>query len=169
MDLDLIRALAKKDRYVEALNQCQALLSNPTIDEIDVLRVRAYVYARSGDYENALVDRNSVIESGNALIQDYYLFADNALSAGKFEQAAIWFREVIRIGEIEHETWFASGSHFLLAYTEMMLGKFDNAYVNADKAEALEADCSMPTPDGGMYSVSQLRELISDRERKFRR
>jgi tetratricopeptide (TPR) repeat protein len=165
MELKQIETLAKQKRYQEALSGCERLLREAPEKKADILRTRAHVFARSGDYQHAVVDWKAIIEMGEATIRDYYRGADNALFAGQFAQAASWFQEVLRLGEEQNEDWFKSASYFLLAYAQMELKQYTEALASLNKAIAIEADVSMPLPDMcGMCNSQQLREEIERRK-----
>lgn len=165
MDLKAIKSLTEQKRYDEALAACEELLRQAPESKADVLRARASVFARSRDYERALHDRETLFEMGEGKIADYYLAADTALAARKFTQAAIWLKEVLRLGEAQSETWFKAASHFLLAYAQMEIGQYQEAFANLDCAIAVEADIAMPLPGMcGTCSHEQLREEIRRRK-----
>lgn len=165
MDLKRIDLLGKQKRYEEALAECEKLLQETPEKKVDILRARAHVFARSGDYQHAVADRIAILEMGEATIRDYYRAADNAIFAGQFALAAGWFREVLRIGEEQNEEWFKSASYFLLAYAQMELGQYPEALTSLNAAIAIESDVSMPLPCMcGMCSPQQLGEEIRRRQ-----
>lgn len=165
MDLKQIETLARQKRYEKALIECEKLLQDAPEKKVDILRVRAHVFARSGDYPHAVMDRKMIIEGGEATTKDYYRSADNALFAGQFAQAAIWFEDVLRLSKEQNETWFESASYFLLAYAQMELKQYAEALASLDNAIAIEADVSMPLPGMcGMCNSQQLLDEIKRRE-----
>jgi tetratricopeptide (TPR) repeat protein len=93
------------------------------------------------------------------------LGADNALSGHQFEAAARLFRELLKLSHMQGETWFDSGAYFLLAYTLMEMGQYDEALENLDRAIVIEPDVSMPVPDFcGMLTPNSLRTEILKRK-----
>jgi tetratricopeptide (TPR) repeat protein len=165
MDLKQIKSLADQRRYDQALAECEAFIESIPENKADALRTRAYIFALMGDYQRALRDREMIIDMGEGTIRDYYRGADNALSAGKFTQAATWLNEVLRMGEEQNETWFKSASYFLLAYAQMEVRQYQEAIANIDRAVAIEADVAMPLPGiSGMCNQRQLREEIMRRQ-----
>jgi tetratricopeptide (TPR) repeat protein len=160
MDLNIIKSLAKQRLYKEALAKCEQYLNNFPENRSDVLRVRAYVLALSGDYEGALQDRKSIIDMGEGRLRDYYLSGDNALSIGKFEEASKWLKEVLRKGSEQNEIWFDSAAYFLLSYAQMKLGHFDDSLNYLENVISIEPDCSMPLPNVGVWDTHQLKEEI---------
>jgi tetratricopeptide (TPR) repeat protein len=162
--LKRIDKLAKEHRYEEALGECNKLLKEVPMAQLDILRMRSRIHARCNDFEQSLIDFSMIVETGEATIRDYYSAADCALSAGKFAQAASCYKEVLRLGEEQNETWFRSASFFLLAYAQMELGQFQEANQNLDSAIAAEANVAMPVPSMcGMCTHQQLREEIRHR------
>ncbi len=160
MDVRQIKSLADKRQYEAALAECEKLLHESEDCNPDVLRVRSYVFALRGDYQRALQDREAVFEMGEGTIKDYYLGADDAISAGNFTLAAKWLNEVLRLGEAQNEIWFESATYFLLAYVYMKLGQYQEAIINLDNAHAIESDIAMPLPGLGMCDHNRLREEI---------
>ena len=164
MDFKEIKFLAEHDRYDEALEQCEKLFADFPESKADILRTRAYVFARKGDYPNALRDREAIFAMGTGGIRDYFLAGNNALFAGRFLQASNWLNEVLRLGEEQNETWFKAGSYFLLAYAQMELGNYSEADANLKTAMSVEPRCAMPLPGLGMCDESRLREQIRRRQ-----
>lgn len=165
MDLKTIKSLTEQKRYDDALAACELLLQEIPERTADILRSRASVFVRIRDYERALQDRQSLFKMGEGTIADYYLAADNALSARKFAEACGWLSEVLRLGEEQGETWFKAGAYFLLAYAQMELGQYKDAIATLDHAVAVEVDIAMPLPGMcGICSHQQLREKIIRRE-----
>lgn len=165
MSLKKIEQLAKMGLYEEALIACDDLFKEQNFNKVDVLRTRAFVFARSGDYGSAVRDREAIIETGKGEIRDYYRAADNALSAGQLTKATIWFEIVLKLGKEINETWFKAASYFLLAFTQMELGSYDAALSNLQNAVIADPDVSMPLPHlCGMCGHEQLRNEILKRK-----
>lgn len=165
MDLAQIEKLAKADRYEEALYACESLLRAGSVEVVEVLRARAYVFARSGDYARASDDREEVLNTGKATIADHYQAADQALKAGNVNLASRRFKEVLILGEEQGEGWFASAALFYLAYIEMERGNFEGALEHVDLVKASSPDCAMPLPDSGMVSLEDLENEIRHRRK----
>jgi tetratricopeptide (TPR) repeat protein len=163
MELKHIKAIAEKGEYDRALTECEKLLRGPGPKKTDILRTRAYVFALSGDYGNAVKDRQAIMEMGEATVDDYFLAANNALSAGNVKRASVWLKEVLRLGEEQNETWFKSASLFLLAYSEMELRQFSNAHLSLSRAIAIEPACAMSLPGMGMCNHKKLEDEIRKR------
>lgn len=151
MNLKKTKMRAKKRRYEEALASCNELLKNFPEKKSDILRTRAYTYALMGDYDRAVQDRKTVLEMDEGLLKDYYLAASNALSLGMFSQASAWLKELLRLGEEQKETWFDSAAYFLLAYSQMEQGYYEEAIANLDRAVSISPDCFLPLPKPGAY------------------
>lgn len=161
MDLAQIERLAKASRYDEALSACESLLRGGETDAVDILRTRAYVYARSGDYVRASMDREAVLHSGSPTIRDYYYAADQALKAENLELAHRRFDEVLQFGAAQNEDWFRCASLFYLAYIEIEQGDYEAASRHIALVKASEPECAMPLPNScGMVSVKALEDEI---------
>jgi len=165
MDLKKIKSLAEKGSYREALEECDQYINNFPEKKNDGLRTRAYVLALSGDYEGALQVRKTIIDMGEGRLRDYYLSGDNALSLGKYKEASGWFKEVLRKGAEQNETWFDSAAYFLLSYAQMELCNFDDALKYLENAISREPDCSMPIPNKGVWDTHRLKEEIINRKK----
>jgi tetratricopeptide (TPR) repeat protein len=163
MNLSEIEKLAKEDRYDEALAECDALLRSGVADSSDILRTRAYVYARSGQHSSASADYEEVLKRGDASIRDYYQAGDQALKAEDMELAFRHFREVLTLGERQSEAWFKSAVLFYLAFIEMNRKNCESALTYVDQARSAEPDCAMPLPGQGMVSVQELEARIRQR------
>lgn len=164
MNPSRIKSLADQGRYEEAFSACEELLTNSLANKAEVLRARAYVFVMQDDFESAIKDRESIIDNGDGLLKDYYLVAEHALYANQFDKAVAWFNDVLRIGEEQGEDWFKGATHFLLAYAQMELGKFDAALGNLDCAVAIESDIAMPTPIARLCDNETLRREIKRRK-----
>jgi len=161
-----IKMLAERGDLETAMKRCNHLLGTPSASTIDLLRLRAYLHALAGQYTQAVADREEAFKTGADTIRDYYLAADNALSAGLWEKAENWFGQVLRLGEKENEKWFRAASFFLLAYAKMELQQFSSAREALGLAIEEEPDISMPVPGlCGMLSADQLSAEINVRER----
>lgn len=161
MNLNRIKTLVEQKKYDEALASCENILQEMPEKKADILRVRASIFSRSGNYERALQDREELLEMSECGISDYYLAADNALSAQKYAKACSWLNNVLKLGEEQKDTWFNSGAYFLLAYAKMELGQYIPAITDLDRAVSIESDVGMPLPGMcGICSHQQLREEI---------
>jgi tetratricopeptide (TPR) repeat protein len=135
-------------------------------DKTDALRTRAYILSLMGDYQNALHDRQAILQTQGATLTDYYLAADCALSAGGLEEAIVYLNEVLRLGQDLKEPWFDSAARFLLAYTESERGNYESALNNLDHAILLDSGCAMPLPNLGMCDHKRLKKEILHRKEK---
>lgn len=158
-----IKALAEKGESDEALAQCNALLTELPESKAGILRLRAYIYARRGMYEEAIADREMLISGGNGILRDYYQLGDNSLSAGRFADASKWFHEVLRMGAEQNETWFDAAALLLLSYAQMRLGQLHEAEKNLEKAVAIDPECAMPVRGEGTLTHQSLRDQIRRR------
>lgn len=157
-----IEALAKQERYREALDECEKLLELFPCN-LDVMRTRAYVFARSGDYNSALQDRKTILAKDGKQLNDYYLAANNALAIREFAQASVFLDELLSLGREQNESWFESAALFLQAYVQMELEVFKSALSCLDKAVDIDPDCSLPLPGIGYCTANQLRIEIESR------
>lgn len=155
-----IKTLVEKDAHDDALAQCDALLAEQPEVRAEVLRLRAYVHADRGLYDEAIADRETLVNEGLAILRDYYQLGDNSMSAGRFMEAIRWFHEVLRRGAEQNETWFDSAALLLLSYTQMRLGQLQEAERNLDKAVAIDPECAMPVRGAGIVTHQSLREEI---------
>jgi|SRR5882672_3506190 len=155
-----IKSLAENGEPDEALAHCNALLAELPESKAEILRLRAYVYAHRGMYEEAIVDRETLISSGNGILRDYYQLGDNSVSAGRFADASKWFHEVLRRGADQNETWFDSAALLLLAYAQMRLGRLQEAAQYLEKAAAIDPECAMPVRGEGIVTHQSLRDEI---------
>lgn len=129
------------------------------------MRVRASTFATTGDYESAVNDYESLVDSGSAELKDYYIGAFDAISADELEKSVGWFETLIRLGREQNEPWFESAALFYLSYLYMEFEEFDKATAYLAEAERIEPGGGMPIPNVGMCNHSQLREEI-ERRRK---
>lgn len=160
-----VNALVKEGKYDEALARCDSLFAEMPISRAEILRLRAYVHAHRGTYEEAIADRESIISSDEGILRDYYQLADNLLSAGRYEDASKWFNEVLRKGADQNETWFDAAALLLLAYAQIRLGRLQDAEIALDKAVAIDPECAMPVRGDGLVTHQNLREEIQRRAR----
>jgi tetratricopeptide (TPR) repeat protein len=152
--------LANSRDYAEALGACNTLLQSPSADSDEVLRIRAYVYSRSGQFDRAIDDYCALLESGRAELRDWYLAADNALEAARYQDAAKWFAEVICLGDAQGETWFRSASIFYLAYCKLMLGDTAEALRLVSLVSSLDPDIELYLPSLGTCNAGRLHAEI---------
>lgn len=162
-----VKELVKSGEHDVALAQCNALLAEQPESNADILRLRAYVYAHRGMFDEAIADRKTILCSGAAMLRDLYQLADNLLSAGRFEEAGEWFQEVLRGGAEQNETWFDSAALLLLSYTQLRLGRLHEAEMNLEKAVAIDAECAMPVRGEGIVTHQSLRNEIRRRAGGF--
>lgn len=155
-----IKSLVQRKAHDEALAECNAFKAQHPELKAEVLRLRAYIHAHRGAYDDAIADRESLVNEGLAILRDYYQLGDNSLSAGRFKEASKWFNDALRRGAEENETWFDSAALLLLSYSQMRLGLLQEAEKNLDKAVALDADCAMPVRGEGIVTHQSLREEI---------
>ena len=155
-----IKTLIENKAHDEALAQCNALLAEQPELRGEVLRLRAYVHAHRGLYDEAIADRESLVNEGLAILRDYYQLGDNSMSAGRFKEASKWFHEVLRRGAEQNETWFNSAALLLLSYAQMRLGQLQEAESNLDKAVAIDPECAMPVRGEGIVTHQALRAEI---------
>lgn len=164
MQIGDIKSLRNKGDYNAALAGCCELLG---LDEsnVDVLRLRASIYALKKSYKEAFQDYCAVITSGSARIGDYYLAADTALSLQEYQQACEWLQRVVEIGaEIEDDA-FDSAANFMLAYAKMQMRDYVGALRYLEYAEAKDPNISLPFPgEVGVASALHLRSEIGRRK-----
>lgn len=163
MKLEEVSVLIENGRYDEALTECENLLFNSPEQRIEILRVRAYAFARSDDFESSLKDHESIFQTEKATIRDFYLAAFRALYATEFEKSLDWFTEVLRLGKQQNVTWFLSATLFYLSYVQMQLRDYVKAIEYLNDAVLAEADIGLPIPEIGMCGNEQLREEIERR------
>jgi tetratricopeptide (TPR) repeat protein len=167
MNLVEIAALIKQRRYEEAFVECDKFLEEAPEQKCEILRTRAYAYARSGNYAMALKDHESLLEDGGVRAGDFYQAAFDALYADEFVTAIKWFHEVLFLGEREKEVYFRSATYFYLSYAEMRLGNYASAQKYLNEAVTVEPDVGMPLPGVGMWGHQELRKEIQRRESSF--
>lgn len=155
-----IKSLVEQNEFGQALAECEKLLFAHPENSADVLRIRAFVYASSGDYASSLRDREKILELSECMMKDYYLAAEQAIYAGQFAKATTWLKETVRLGHSKNDTWFESSSNFLLAYAQLELGNCAEALKYLDMAVNLENDIAMPLPNTTICTHSELRDLI---------
>lgn len=163
MILDKIKYLADIRKYGEALRECETILLHSPEYRENILRIRAYVLAKSGDYEKALLDRKEILCGSSAKIKDYYLASTNALSSGHFDEAVEWLNIVLVMGKEQNDTWFEEVSHLFLSYALLQLGRYADAHQSL--ACLIESDCAMPVPRLGMLTVDNVRREIQEKLR----
>ena len=155
-----IKSLANSREYDEALAACDALLQSGAGASADVFRVRAYVHSLSGNLDHAIDDYRTLLASGDAQLRDWYLAADNALEARRYHDAAEWFSEVIRLGDLQGETWFRSASLFYLSYCRLMTGDLEEAMNLLSLASSLDPDVELYLPSLGTCRAEKLQAEI---------
>jgi tetratricopeptide (TPR) repeat protein len=166
-NLNMIKNIIKKEQYEDALHACEKMLETHPENTVDVLRVRAYAFARQNNYQQAIEDYKLIFKREDGAIRDHYLAADYALYAGEFTKAEIWFKKTLILSDEQNEIWFKAATFFLLAYTQMWLSKYHEAIINLDNAIAIDPDVAMPLPFvSGMCGHQQLREQINYRAKQ---
>lgn len=163
MELEEVISFIDKRQYDDAIAACNALLEESREKKIDVLRVRAYAYARAGEYQHALEDYDRIFEDEGVEIKDFYLAGFDAIYAAQFEKALDCFLEVLRLSKEQKENWFLSATLFYLSYVQMQLNEYGKAVEYLNEAVLVEADVAMPVPEGGFCNGEQLREEIERR------
>ena len=163
MTIPEINKLIEQHRYEEAFAGCEKLLLEAPEQNVEILRTRAYGYARSGDYPKAVRDYETIINSSNAEMRDYYLAAYHALHPQQFLKAEKWFLEVLRQGEEQRNDYFLTATLFYLSYIQMQKGEYDEAIRYLDEAALHETDVSMPLPEVLMCTSESLRSEIKRR------
>jgi tetratricopeptide (TPR) repeat protein len=154
--------LVKQGLLDEALAQCDFLIVQHPEWRVDIIRLRAYTYARKGMYPQAISEREALIESGDGMLRDYFQLGDNLLSAGRFAAASESFQEVLRLGAEQNESWFESAALLLLAYAQLRLGQLQLAIVYLDRAVAINPESAMPVHGEGMLTHQDLRIKIDE-------
>jgi tetratricopeptide (TPR) repeat protein len=155
-----IEALIKNRQFDEALESCTALLADRSVSKADVLRLRAFAYASAGQYDAAIVDRQSIVEGGTALLRDYFQLGDNAIAAGRFAEAAKWFTRTLELGREQKEPWFEAAAHMLLALAQVHTGAIAEARENLERAIKIDPDCMMPLVGGDWATYQSISEEI---------
>lgn len=159
-----VERLINQSSYKEALVECNKLLSSDPEHKDDILRVRAYAFAMSGDDASAVRDHELVINGGSPKLSDYNLGAFRAISAQEFEKSVVWFEELLRLGREQKEAWFDSAALFYLAYLYMEFEEFDKAIEHLAEANRIEPEGGLPIPNVGMCNHTQLLEEIERRK-----
>ena len=155
-----IKRLIDRKEFDKALELCEERVRDGKDSTGNVLRQRAYLYARDGNYESALADRETIIESGEAKLQDFFQAGNAALFLCRFDRAESHFLKLIEYGSESSEDWFAAAAHFLAAYAQLRLRKPEEALSSVSIAAELEASCEMPIPHEGVWDIQTLRSRI---------
>ena len=71
MKLEEITALIEKRQYEEAISECDMLLTKQPEKKLEILRIRAYAFSRSGDYKRSLEDHERIFEQEGVAIKDF--------------------------------------------------------------------------------------------------
>lgn len=158
-----VKRLVNQKSYGEALAECGKLLSSDPEHKNEILRVRAYAFAMSGDYESAVADYEAVINGDSPSLRNYYLGAFDALSLKDFEKAVAWFEKLLRLGREQKKTGFEAATLFYLSYAYTRLDEYEKAIRYLDEAIGVESDIAMPVPEG-MCHHTHLREEIERRK-----
>lgn len=161
MGLNKIKQLLRDKRYDEARAQCVEWRVLHPEDMVEILRITAesnYLQRRDEDsFDNWM----EIINSGKAVLKDYYLAGNSAINISRFDDAEYLFQKVIALGKEQSDEWFSSAALFLLAYSKMYLGKFDEALLSLDEAAKADSECAMPLPGyKGLLTHNQLRQEI---------
>jgi tetratricopeptide (TPR) repeat protein len=163
-----IESLIKRRNYIEALAECEKLLIEMPEEKLEILRTRAYAFARMKDYERALDDYETILETNEAAIRDYYLAAFRSLYVEQFAKTVIWLQRVLQLSAQQNDIWFVSASYFYLAYAEMKLGNPTEANNYLDQAVKASPNIALPIPHlCGMFNHSQLRDEIERQQKSF--
>jgi tetratricopeptide (TPR) repeat protein len=160
-----IEALIKSRQFDEALERCNALLADGGISSADVLRLRAFAYASAGQYDAAIVDRQSIVEGGTALLRDYFQLGDNAIAAGRFAEAAKWLTKTLHMGREQKERWFEAAAYMLLAHAQVHTGAIGEARENLERAIKIDPECMMPLVGGEWATYQSINEQIDRHSR----
>ena len=163
MKLAQIRGLIEGRQYDEALRECDILLGETSETNLDVLRVRSYGLARSGNFYRSVEDHRTICASNEATMKDYYKAGFDALYAGEFATAIEWFQEVLRLGDEQNDEYFKSASLFYLSYAFMEVSNYKDSIHFLNQAVEIESDVAMPIPIVGMCHNSNLRDEIERR------
>lgn len=161
MEIQEIKALFSKSLYKEGFDRCNRLLAEQTSNYEEILRARAYGYARSKDYENAVLDYERLIRSPGCTISDYYLAGYHALFIEDYDRATEWLNVVLNCADESQDNWFTSAAYFYLSFTQMKLGAFDEALISLDRLSEIKVDGGLPLPNGQWCTYVQLRKEIN--------
>ncbi len=161
-----IKDLARAGKFEQAIEECESLLTSPGVDELEVLRARAYVYGKKGDPKKALDDHRAIVGNRLAQLADFYLAAYDALSFEDYEQARRWLHELMEQAESAGNDAYDAVAHFQIAYTDMQLGHYEQALESLLKAVAIDPDIAMPIP--GESGIANSKDLQLEIERRHR-
>lgn len=161
MNLVDIKKLAETGKIINALNAINFILHDRDDDNLEALRIRAYVYNLNRNYSEALADRLKIVSSTEPKLKDYFLAANAALYIKSYHLAVDLLDNLLEKGAEKNNNWFNSTAFFLLAYCYMQEGDYKKASINLDKAEFIETDVSIPIPlTVKIYNVDILRGEI---------
>lgn len=163
-----IKSMINRRSYDEALEACETLLKNGIAHQTQVLRLRASIHSRQGDFNKAINDYELILSSGESELRDYYLAADNALEAMHFVDAASLFEKVLQLGNSESEDWFLSATLFYLSYCKTMIGDLNSAKAYLAQIEATDPSVELFLPGLGISNLNTLRSEITKRDRPTR-
>ena len=163
MTIQRLTALFTKGQYEEAFAECERLLNTSPDLTDDVLRARAFGYARSGDYENTVFDWEKILAGANANLSDYFQTGFYHLYIPQYAEAIVRFKEVLRIGEETGNDWFKSSVLFYLSYAHMEIGSLEDASRWMNILQDLSEEGGLILPQSSWCTYSQLREEIERR------
>jgi len=161
-----IQSLIEAEDYIGALRLCEERLAEDNGSHADILRQRSHINALIGDYKSALLDRAEIINSNRPKLQDFFQAGNAALNLRRFNEAEIYFAQLIEKGQAAGEDWFASAAYFLTAYAQMRLGRIDDAAASLSRAEAVEPTCEIPIPNSDIWDIRRLRAEIHAASRR---
>lgn len=161
MSCDEIRCLLNTRKYQEALTECNELISQTGLSNLEPLRLRARAFSLLGRYEEELFDWEVILDSSEADLKDYFLGSQCAINCGKYKHAESHLNSLLQIGSEKNEDWFKSAGLFLLAFSQFKLNKMDAAHKNICNVLNLEPDCAMPVPEiAELLSAFELKIMI---------
>lgn len=149
----------------EALEICSLKRQQDLISEIECYRLRANIYGKHGKYNQALAEWSSLLLSSGAELRDYYLAADDALSAKEYVLAEAWLKRLLEKSEIENEPWFDSSALFFLVYIKIKQREHEEAIQYLERLVAIAPDCEVAIPNEGFMSVADLKKKCEEARR----
>lgn len=159
--LSRISQFAKAERYEEAIELAQQVLSQATERRDEILAKLAFVRAREGHYEQAVAEITHAINVNEREPDYYFSRARYRLALSDAQNALPDLDQVIALCDEHQNDYYRPSAHFLKAEALALTGRTKEALVELSRV-----------PDGfstWLDGPRSKRQLVEECERRLRR